>query len=266
MTYSPDNFRSAIYAGQVMHRRLHPRRHRFVYRIRSFLFDVDELDGLAKSCSWFSLNRFNLFSFYYRDIGAGRDESPRRYLEDLLQSQGLHKPLARASLLCYPRILGYAFNPLSVYFCHDRDDALFALVYEVNNTFGERHSYLIPVDAAQQHAPVIHQHSDKQFYVSPFMSMDQRYHFRVCPPGSQVAVGIRQSEAGTPMLTALFRGERRVFSDGELLKTFFALPLMTVKVTAAIHWEALKLWLKGLRLQARPRAPRLGISVQPPRR
>lgn len=266
MTGTSATPRSAIYAGQVMHRRLHPRRHRFVYQIRSFLFDVDELDQVAKRCRWFSLNRFNLFSFYYRDVGAGRDESPRRYLEDLLQSQGPRQPLARASLLCYPRILGYAFNPLSVYFCYDRDDALFALIYEVSNTFGERHSYVMPVDTAQQHAPVVHQYSDKQFYVSPFMSMDQRYHFRVSPPGERVAVGIRQSEEGTPMLNTLFHGEHRAFTDGELLKTFFALPLMTVKVTAAIHWEALKLWLKGLRTQARPPAPRLGISVQAPRR
>lgn len=242
---------SAIYAGEVMHHRLRPKHHRFVYRVSSFLFDLDELEALPTRCRWFSLNRFNLFSFYYRDIGAGYEQRPRDYLQDLLLSQNIKTPLHRASLLCYPRILGYAFNPLAVYFCYDRNEAVFAMVYEVSNTFGERHSYLIPLAEPSRDGRTIHQHSDKQFYVSPFMSMDQRYHFRVNPPTEQVSIAIRQYEQNQPMLTALFRGERRRLTDSQLLKTFFALPLMTLKVTAAIHWEALRLFAKGVRLHAR---------------
>lgn len=254
--------RSAIYAGQVMHHRLRPKHHRFVYRVSSFLFDLDELELLARRCRWFSLNRFNLFSFCFRDIGAGLDQPPRDYLQELLYAQGIRTPLQRASLLCYPRILGYAFNPLAVYFCYDNADAVFAIVYEVSNTFGERHSYLIPLAEPRSDERPIHQHSDKQFYVSPFMSMEQRYHFRVNPPGEQVTIVIRQFEKEQAMLTAMFQGKRRPFTDAQLLKTFFALPFMTLKITAAIHWEALKLFIKGLRPYPRKPAGKFGLSVQ----
>lgn len=253
---------SAIYAGQVMHHRLRPKRHRFAYRVSSFLFDLDELETLAERNRWFSLNRFNLFSFCFRDVGAGLDQHPREYLQSLLSGQGINTPLQRASLLCYPRILGYAFNPLAVYFCYDSNDAIFAIVYEVSNTFGERHSYLIPLAEPRTGSRPIHQHSDKQFYVSPFMSMEQRYHFRVNPPGRQITLAIRQFEDEQPMLTAMFQGEHRPFTDRQLLKTFFALPLMTLKVTAAIHWEALKLFIKGVRLHARTPAGKFGLNVQ----
>ena len=254
--------RSAIYAGQVMHHRLRPKQHRFVYKVSSFLFDLDELEVMTERCRWFSLNRFNLFSFFYRDVGAGRDQHPRDYLQQLLASQGIRTPLQRASLLCYPRILGYAFNPLAVYFCYDSAGAIFAIVYEVSNTFGERHSYLMPLAEPRSDNKAIHQYSDKQFYVSPFMSLDQRYHFRVNPPGERMTLAIRQFEQEQPMLTAMFQGEYRPFTDRQLLKTFFALPLMTLKVTAAIHWEALKLVIKGVRLHTRTPAGKFGLSVQ----
>lgn len=257
---------SAIYRGEVMHHRSRPRQHHFSYRIDAFLFDLDRLEPLEKDCRWFSLNRFNLFSLYYRDIGSGDGEHPRAYLQQLLQREGFSRNLAGARLLCYPRILGYTFNPLSVYYCYDEAGDLFALVYEVSNTFGERHSYLLAVDPAERGADHIQQSADKAFYVSPFMGMDQRYEFHLNPPGDSLKINIRQFDdaldSEQPVFCARFDGHSRPFDNRQLLKTFFGLPLMTLKVTTAIHWEALKLWLKGLPLQRRKPTARHGLSTK----
>lgn len=251
---------SAIYEGEVMHHRLRPRRHRFVYTVQSFLFDVDSIARLSRRCRLFSVNHFNLFSLHYRDFGDGTAQTPRRYLETTLREQGLDEPLTRAELLCYPRILGYAFNPLAVYYCYGADNQLFAMLYEVSNTFGQRHSYLLPVAKGQRDAEILRQQCDKAFYVSPFISMDCCYHFRMRRPGERLMVAIRQTENGDALLHAVLRGQRRPFSDRELLKGFFRLPLMTLKVTAAIHWQALKLVLKGIKLVPRPPEPSSSVS------
>lgn len=245
-------FRSALYAGWVWHQRLRPVQHRFHYRIDSFLFDLDELDALNSGLYLFSVNRFNLFSLFWRDLGDGKHRHPRAYLEQLLQREGFTAPLHRAALLCYPRILGYTFNPLSIYYCYDSQDQPFALVYEVSNTFGERHSYVMKACSPSSHDAMTHS-ADKAFYVSPFMGMDQRYHFTVKPPAEKLTVIIRQDEAGAQIFSAGFHGSRKPISDANLIRSFLALPLMTVKVTAAIHWQALKLWRKGLKIQ--PRQP-----------
>jgi uncharacterized protein len=146
-------------------------------------------------------------------------------------------------VLCYPRILGFVFNPLSVWFCYDRDHTLKAVIYEVHNTHGERHSYVMDCGGE---APIRHS-CRKNFYVSPFLSNDCRYHFRIQPPGEHVAVVVHEEEAGASVLSASFSGKRRSLSDSALLAMLFAYPLMTVKVVAAIHYEAVRLMLKGVR-------------------
>ena len=247
--------RSAIYRGEVLHHRFRPVQHRFVYRVDSFLFDLDELSAAASRCRLFSLNRFNLFSFYFRDFGLGSSQSPKDYLQALLAEHGV-TPAARAELLCYPRILGYTFNPLSVYYCYDSSDQLYAVVYEVSNTFGQRHSYLIPAAKERgSHSEVLRQQCDKCFYVSPFIPMDARYHFRLRRPAERLAVAIRETDKDGALLHAVFRGERRPLCDRELLASFCRLPLMTVKVMLAIHWQALKLYIKGMRILPRPAEP-----------
>lgn len=250
-------FRSALYAGQVWHQRLRPVQHRFCYRVDSFLFDLDELGELDKRLRLFSINRFNLFSLYWRDLGARENRHPRAYLEALLKREGFITPLHRAALLCYPRILGYTFNPLSIYYCYNQHGQPFAVVYEVSNTFGERHSYVMKAYSPSNRDAMTHS-ADKAFYVSPFMGMNQRYHFTLKPPGEQLTVLIRQDEAGAPIFSAGFHGRHKPFSDATLARSFLALPLMTVKVTAAIHWQALKLWCKGLKIQPRPPKPAPG--------
>jgi len=157
-------------------------------------------------------------------------------------------------LLCYPRLLGYTFNPLSVYFCYRADGGLALVIYEVRNTFGAIHAYALPVKPGEMSDAGIRQEQDKLFYVSPFVEMAMRYRFRVLPPGDCVKLRILETDSEGPLLAATFNGRRRALNTLALLRSFFALPVVTVKIIAAIHWEALRLWLKGIRLVPRPSA------------
>ncbi len=257
---------SALYAGSVMHQRVRPVRHGLRYRVFSLLIDLDELPALTSRLRLFSLNRFNLFSLHERDYGVGDDRGLRAHVEQQLRAGGL--PAGGAiRLLSMPRILGYAFNPLSVYFCHHPDGALQAILYEVNNTFGERHSYLIAVDAAGRQGGSIVQQCAKAFHVSPFLGLAMDYRFRVAPPHAgqdKLSIGITASDAAGPMLVARFDAQRRELSDTALALAFVSHPLLTLKVVGAIHWEALRLWIKGVRLYPRPSAPSRAVTITPP--
>ncbi|HJT42035.1 MAG TPA: DUF1365 domain-containing protein [Rhizomicrobium sp.] len=245
---SLDRRGSSIYEGWVMHRRLSPRHHRFKYRVFAMLLQLDELAALDRRLRLFKHNRWGLFGFHDKDHGDGRDLNV--WLDDLLAQQGIVAKGARR-VLCYPRILGYVFNPLSVWFCDDETGALQAIVYEVHNTYEERHAYVLPVG---DNAKLVRHSCAKRFYVSPFLSRDCRYNFRVRLPGKDVAVAIQEEEAGAPILNASFAGEQRVLADGVLLRMLLRYPLMTLKVVAAIHFEAVRLMLKGVRRH--PHAPK----------
>lgn len=165
-------------------------------------------------------------------------------------------------LLTMPRLLGWAFNPLSVFFCYGRDMSLKAILWEVDNTFGQRHSYLIPVEVGKETEIV--QRCDKAFYVSPFMDMDLRYVFRVVPPGDRLKIVIETFDDDGIVLTARHLGRRVELTDGALLKAFATIPFLTLKVVLGIHWEALKIWLKGVRLKKRPLPPAEPVSFVHP--
>jgi hypothetical protein len=231
---------SAIYEGWVMHRRLTPRRHAFKYRVFSLLLDLDELEGLSRSLRLFGWNRAAVASF--RDGDHGDGGALRGWLDRQLASAGIVADGPRR-VLCYPRLFGHVFNPLSVWFCHRADGTLAAIVYEVHNTFGERHAYVL---RAGNDVRPVRQECDKTFYVSPFLSMDCRYHFKIRPPGDDVLVAITEAEAGRPVLTATFLGKRQALTDANLLRLLLRHPLMTLKVVAAIHVEAVRLMWKGV--------------------
>jgi DUF1365 family protein len=187
------------------------------------------------------------------------------WLDSLLAQAGIAADGARR-VLCYPRILGFVFNPLTVWFCDDKHGRLKAIIYEVHNTYDERHAYVLPVgqDGASisggRATPKIIRHGcPKAFYVSPFLSRDCRYNFRIRPPGEDVAVAIHEEEAGCPILNASFAGERRALGDGMLARMWLRYPLMTLKVAAAIHFEAVRLMLKGVRRH--PHAPQARYSA-----
>ncbi len=245
---------SRLYTGAVFHRRLRPRVHALSYRVFYMLLDLDEVPALARASRFFAHNRFSLFS-------SSRQRSRRR-IGAAAPGLGRGAACARPSIetgggrieaLCFPRVLGHVFNPLTVYFCHRADGALAAMLYEVNNTFGERHSYLVPVEAP--HAGTVSQTCDKAFYVSPFLPVAGRYHFKVLRPGARLTLTIRESDGEGALLTASFAGTARAFTDGQLALAFLRHPLLTLKVVVGIHWEALRLWLKGIRPAARPAAP-----------
>jgi hypothetical protein len=250
---------SALYAGTVVHQRLRPKRHRLRYRLAQGLFDLDELDGVAGKLRFLSRNRFNLFAFHDRDFGDGSGTPLRAQIEAHLRAAGLAPDGGPIRLLAMPRVLGHIFNPIAIWFCHRSDGSLLAIVYEVTNTLKQRHSYLIPVtDGADG---TIRQSCAKTLYVSPFMDMDMAYDFAIRPPGEKVQIVVNGRDGEGPLISASFAGRRRALTDGALLRIFFTIPLVTLKTVAGIHWEALKLWLKGIRIRRAPAPPEAKVTL-----
>ncbi len=246
---------AVVYEGVVGHRRLKPKKHRLKYAVFSFLLDIDRIDEAAAQMRLFSRGRFNLFSFYDRDHGSGKPADIGAHIRGVLREAG-YGDIGRILMLCYPRMLGYAFNPLTVYYCHDRCGRLAVMIYEVRNTFGGRHSYLIPVEGGH-----IDQQADKVFHVSPFNDMDLRYRFLLTPPGEGLRVFIQTLDDKGPVLNAVFSGRREALSDRKLLSLFVRYPLMTLKVVAGIHFEAVKLLAKGMGLKPGAPDPEHAVTI-----
>lgn len=245
--------------GDVMHRRLFPVRYRFVYRVFSLLLDVERVGEVARQCRWFSHNRFNLFSFYERDHGP-RDGRPlKAWLLERLRELGKDIEIARVELQCFPRVLGFVFNPLSVWTCFNRSGQPVAVLCEVNNTFGETHSYLLDRDGAPMDWPIRHAHR-KDFHVSPFVAMNADYRFRFSRQRGRHAIVIREYQDERLMLVAVQQGVAEELTDGRLLQAAVAYPLLTFKVVAMIHWQALKIWLKGGSYYPKPTPPQEEVS------
>lgn len=253
--------RSALYTGRVMHLRLRPVRHQFHYRIFTLLLDLDELPALDARLRLFSHNRANLFSFRDRDHGLGDGVALKAWVQEQVRAAGL-KGDGAVLLQCLPRMLGYVFNPLSIFYCYDREGRLEALLHQVSNTFGERHCYLLPVTGRDGRGFVA-QSVDKALFVSPFNAMDHRYHFQVQDPGDRLSVTIRQTDAQGDLLFATVAGERQPLTDSRLFRCFLGFPAMTLSVIAAIHWQALRLWIKGVPLARKVPAPPEPVSIQP---
>ena len=244
--------KSALYVGEVLHQRTRTFDHGLRYRLWMVLADLDELDGLQHRLRLLR-RRFGLITLRTSDHGDRSGRPLRGQIEGRLAEAGIDISGGPIRLLTMPRILGYGFNPISLFFCHTPDGALAALLYEVTNTFRERHSYLVAVPAAQ--TDVVRQTVEKQFFVSPFMDRDLTYDFTVRPPGEAVSVVVAVRRGDTPILTASFAGRRRPLTDGQLLRAFVTHPLLTWKVTLGIHWEALKMMLKGARYRHRGAPP-----------
>jgi DUF1365 family protein len=258
---SAPELRSALYEGRVWHRRFKPRAHKLAYRVPMTLLDLDELAALDQQLRLLSIGRFNLMDFRQTDHLDG-STTPLKDQLDAILADGGFTPGGRVRLLCMPRVLGSVFNPLSVYFCDDPAGRLQAIVYEVNNTFGQRHSYLLAADDAG-HA--VSQSCEKRFFVSPFNTLDMTYHFRIVPPGpyadeQPLSLRIDVRDADGLLMIAAFTGERQALSDRTLFAAWLRHPLLMAKVVGAIHWEALKLAIKGLRLVERPAAPPHPVS------
>jgi DUF1365 family protein len=253
--------KSALYFGAVMHRRHRPRPHKLRHGVFWTLLNLDEVDALDRRLALFSHNRFNVFSLHDADHGDGSTVALRAQIDRHLAAAGLRAD--KVFLLCMPRVFGYSFNPLSIYFCCSADGAIDAILYEVHNTFGERHSYLVAT--AGQAQPFEHS-CDKQFYVSPFMGMQLTYAFRTLADNASVAVTIRGADEKGPMIDASLAGRSAALTDLKLLQAMVVYPLLTLKVIAAIHWHALRMLLKGYRIAPRPKPPLDSVTIVENRR
>ena len=233
--------------------------HALRYRTYSVLFDLDEIDELVANTRLLSHNRWNLFSLHDRDFGP-RDGSPLGpWIDDILRSADIHLEGGSIQIIGFPRLLGYTFNPLTIWLCHHSDGSLRAVLYEIHNTFGHSHSHLVPIDPTN---PGPYRHGfDKELHVSPFFDQAGRYTFLLRPPADRFSVSIDYEVAGEPMLTATMSATRRPLTSSSLLRAFFTHPLLTVKITFGIHWHALRLWLKGTRYRPIPAPPPTAVSV-----
>ncbi len=254
-----NSFNSCIYTGFVTHRRFKPKRHFFTYKTFSLLVDLKEIKTLEKKIKFFSYNKLNILSFYDIDHGPRDGSSLIYWVKKTLSEAKINIGSGNIKLLCYPRFFGYVFNPLSIFYCYDDYFQLKAILYEVKNTFNEQHTYVF---SASSSSNLILHKCNKKFYVSPFMEMETIYNFRLLKPGKILKVFIKQSDSKGPLLTACQVGKRLEMSSKNLLFQFLKHPLMSFKVIAAIHFEALRLWIKGVKHVPRKKRIRNNLSIE----
>jgi DUF1365 family protein len=199
----------------------------------SLLIDLSELESLSKKITFFSYNKFNLVSFYEKDHGNRDGSSLVSWVKKNLEDNNINFEDVKIKLLCYPRILGYVFNPLSVFYIYDVSEKLKYILYEVKNTFGEQHTYIFKVNSDKN----LYQHNcSKRFHVSPFIEMNCKYFFRLLKPGEKISVIIDQYQTDEKILYASQDGYRVDFNTKELIKSYLKHPLMTFKIILAIHF------------------------------
>ena len=231
---------SCIYNGEVTHTRFKPVRHFLKYKTFSLLIDLDEINELDSRISIFSHNKFNVFSFYDKDHGERDGSSLKEWVLANIRKFNIEGKINKIKILCYPRIFGYVFNPLSIFYCYE-NDKLKVIFYEVKNTFNEQHTYIFKIKNNDE----ITQKCKKRFYVSPFMDMETYYNFKLINPNNKLSVFIKQTDLTGTILTATQTGDKKELNFEQLIKNFFKYPLMTIKIISSIHYEALLLWKKG---------------------
>ena len=250
---------SHIYNGTVIHKRFKPKEHYFKYKVFSLLIDLSELELLDKKISFFSFNKFNLISFYEKDHGSRDGSSLIKWVKVNLNKNKIDSENIKIKLLCYPRILGYVFNPLSVFFIYKSNDQLSSILYEVKNTSGEQHTYIFRVEEKNN----LFQHNcEKKFHVSPFIEMNCKYFFRILKPSQKISVIIDQYVQEDKILYASQDGKRTDFTSNQLIKSYIKHPLMTFKVILAIHFEAFKLWSKGIKFVKKKLKIKNNITIE----
>jgi DUF1365 family protein len=242
-----------IFAGRVVHARLRPRRNAFSYGVFFLRFPVDAPERLRGPL--LSVDRFNLVSFHRRDHGArdGSDLSP--WIRDLLAREGIATADGTVWLQTFPRVLGYVFNPVSFWLCHDREGRLRAVVCEVNNTFGEHHNYLLAHPDERPIEPGDTLTARKVFYVSPFCAVAGTYRFRFETAPAATRVRIDYEDVDGRLLLTSVSGAATPLSTKALLGALAGHGWMTLGVIARIHWQALRLWLKGVPFFSKPAPP-----------
>ena len=250
---------SCIYEGSVIHKRFKPKEHFFKYKVFSLFIDLSELNELNDKLNFFSLNKFNLISFYERDHGDRDGSSLVNWVKINLEKNDINTEDIKIKLLCYPRILGYVFNPLSIFFIYNKKENLISILYEVKNTFGEQHTYVFKVENENK---LIQNNCSKKFHVSPFIEMDCKYFFRILNPGKNLSVKIDQYDQEGKILFASQDGKRSDLTSENLMNSYLKHPLMTFKIISAIHFEAFKLWIKGIKFVKKKLKIKNNITVE----
>ena len=235
---------SSIYNGHVIHKRFWPKKHFFKYKVFSLLIDLSELYQLEKELTLFSYNKFNVLSFYDIDHGPRDGSSLIDWVKENMTKNNINTDGITIKLLCYPRIWGYVFNPLSVFFVYDKNSNLVSILYEVKNTFNEQHTYIFKLQKTEK---LIEHSCRKKFHVSPFIEMNCTYYFKIAKPGEKISVYIDQYDNKNKLLVALQEGIKVILNNKNLIKVFISHPMMSFKIILAIHFEAFKLWIKGIR-------------------
>lgn len=262
MTALDHPLKSALYWGRVMHQRMNPKKHRFRYRVFSVLFDLDELETLDRTLPFFGYNRFSLYSFNDRDHGPCDGSPLRPWIDAQLAKAGIDLEGGRVQVLCMPRVLGHTFNPISVWFCYGPDEALRAVLYEVHNTFGDKHSYLVPVSQNDAQSRVLHHDAVKKLYVSPFMPVSGGYSFRLEPADEAYSLLIRYEGEEGDRLIATHHAKRSPLTGQSLMQALIKAPMIPLKVVFEIHWEALHLFTrKKAAFFHRPEPPKTAVTL-----
>ena len=239
------SFSSCIYSGNVIHKRFKPKKHFFSYKVFSLLIDLSEIDDIEKKINFFSYNSFNILSFYNTDHGPRDGSSLNKWVKKNLRKAKINTQDIKIKLLCYPRFFGYVFNPLSIFYCYNKNSKLKAILYEVKNTFGEQHTYLF---RCKTKSKIIFHKCNKKFYVSPFIKMKTYYNFKLSDPKKKIDIIIRQNDIDGPLLFARQIGKKVRLNGKNLLYQFLKHPFMAFKIIMAIHYEAFRLWVKGVKL------------------
>jgi DUF1365 family protein len=254
--------RSAIYDSVVRHRRFKPMGHKLRYSVYSLLVDIDEIDDLALRIPILSHNRWNLVAFHDVDHGPRDGTDLRSWIEYIAADEDVDTG-GPIQLMVFPRILGYTFNPLSVWFIHGRDGRLNAVLYEIRNTFGHSHSHLVVLDDGDQGTGGALRHGfNKTLHVSPFFDQIGRYEVALRPPEEAFSVAITYFDEGDDrLLSASQQGSRTELTTGSLLRQFFTKPLLTFKVVMGIHVHAVRLVLKGATYRPVAPEPEAGFEV-----
>ena len=227
---------SGVYVGTLRHRRFAPVSHEFTYPLFMVLLDVDRIDALMAVSRFTSRNRFNWATFDDRDHLGDPARPLRDRLADDAARHGVALPEGRVLLLTHLRYLGYCFNPVSFFYCYDAADCLQLVLAEVSNTFGGHHNYWVRA----------HDRAAKALYVSPFIEADAEYSFDFAEPGASLVAHMNTIRDGATLLDATLRLDRREWTAREIRRALGHHPAMTAAVIAGIHWEALKLWWKGV--------------------